>query len=223
MLWRKCIAEEQTQAATFNVYANSTSLLRVLDNPAPMTPGPIDPTLGTQGAIQTRTNVTLIGNEAPFTFNNNGWINDSANGTNGWTDGNAVEAGVDRVAPNGVDAVVSGTNRTFNFTYNPGPGNPSPGDDPLGVDFQKGAVTQMFYVMNRYHDECICSVLPNKRAISSTTTSDAAGSGADRVSAEGQDSSGTNNANFNTPADGGRGRMHDVSVERAYPRLRRND
>ena len=30
---------------------------------------------------------------------------------------------------------------------------------------------------------------------------------ADRVSAEGQDSSGTNNANFATPADGGRGRM----------------
>jgi hypothetical protein len=33
------------------------------------------------------------------------------------------------------------------------------------------------------------------------------GSGNDRVSAEGQDNSGTNNANFSTPSDGGRGRM----------------
>ncbi len=33
------------------------------------------------------------------------------------------------------------------------------------------------------------------------------GAGNDRISAEGQDSSGTNNANFSTPADGGRGRM----------------
>src|SRR5690606_2116099 len=33
------------------------------------------------------------------------------------------------------------------------------------------------------------------------------GVGNDRISAQGQDYSGTNNANFQTPADGGRGRM----------------
>ena len=207
MLWRKCITDEQTQAATFNVYANTTSFLRVLDNPAPMTPGPNDPTLGTQGAIQARTNVTLIGNEAPYTFNNNGWIADGANGANGWTDGNAVEAGIDRAAPNGVDAVVSGTNRAFNFAYNPAPGIPSPGDDPLGVEFQKGAVTQMFYVMNRYHDEMYLLGFTEQARNFQHDNFGRGGSGADRVSAEGQDSSGTNNANFNTPADGGRGRM----------------
>ena len=78
-----------------------------------------------------RQSVTLIGNEAPYSFNNLGWITDGANGVNGHTDGNNVEAGVDRVAPNGVDAVVPGTNRSFSFSYNPGPGNPPPGGDAL--------------------------------------------------------------------------------------------
>jgi hypothetical protein len=203
MLWRKNIAEEQTQHATFNVYANTTSFLRVLDSPAPMTPGPANPSLGIQAAIQPRSNVTLIGNEAPYTFNNNGWINDNVN----ITDGNAVQAGVDRIAPDGVDAPVTGTNRTFSFNYNPAPGNPSPGDDPLGAEFQKGAVTQMFYVMNRYHDEMYLLGFTEAARNFQHDNFGRGGIGSDRVSAEGQDYSGFNNANFFTPADGLRGIM----------------
>jgi hypothetical protein len=203
MLWRKNIAEEQTQPATYNVYANPTSFLRVLDSPAPLTPGPIDPSLGTQAAVQTRTNVSLIGNEAPYNFNNNGWITDNTNAT----DGNAVQAGVDRVAPNGVDQTVTGTNRAFNFNYNPAPGNPLPGDDPLLPEFQKGAVTQMFYVMNRYHDEMYLLGFTEAARNFQHENFGRGGTGGDRVSAEGQDSSGFNNANFFTPADGARGIM----------------
>ncbi len=203
MLWRKNIAEEQTQPATFNVYANTTSYLRVLDSPAPLTPGPIDPTPGTQGAVQTRSNVTLIGNEAPYTFNNNGWITDGAS----VTDGNAVQAGIDRVAPDGIDATVAGTNRTFNFNYNPPPGNPAPGDEPLLPEFQKGAVTQMFYVMNRYHDEMYLLGFTEAAKNFQHDNFGRGGVAGDRVSAEGQDSSGFNNANFFTPADGLRGVM----------------
>ncbi len=95
MLWRKNMANDQTQSATYEIYAAPTSWLGVAGNPAPMSPGPINPTLGTQGAIGTRSNSTLIGNEAPYTFNNLGWITDGANGINGHTDGNNVEAGVD--------------------------------------------------------------------------------------------------------------------------------
>ncbi len=79
-------------------------------------------------------------------------------GTN-FTDGNANEAGIDRVAPNGVDAPQPGDTacpgagcRTFTSTWNPPPGSPAPGDDPLTPQAQRGAVIQMFYVMNRYHD-----------------------------------------------------------------------
>ena len=149
MLWRKNITEDQTQTATYQVYNNTNAYLQAADSPAPLSPGPVDPTLGTQGPLGTRTNVTLIGNEAPNTFNNNGWITDGAN----ITDGNALEAGIDRDGINGVDAPQTGApNRVFDSTWNPPPGSPPPGDDPLTPQAQRGAVIQMFYMMNRYHD-----------------------------------------------------------------------
>jgi Zn-dependent metalloprotease len=87
LLWRKNITDRQTSAATYNVYANPTSMINVADNPFPMTPGPTAPN-GTQGTAISRTSVTRIGNEAPYTFNNLGWISDG----NNTTDGNNVEA-----------------------------------------------------------------------------------------------------------------------------------
>ncbi len=204
MLWRKNITEDQTQSATYQVYNNVNAFMKAADNPAPLSPGPVDPTLGTQGALATRTNVTLIGNEAPNTFNNNGWITDGAN----ITDGNAVEAGIDRDGTNGVDAPQTGApNRVFDSTWNPAPGNPAPGDDPLTAQAQRGAVIQMFYVMNRYHDSMYQRGFTEAAFNFQATNFTGMGVGNDRVSAEGQDSSGTNNANFSTPADGGRGRM----------------
>lgn len=207
MLMRENITKDQTQAATFNVYANTTSMLKTLDNPAPLSPGPTDPTTGTQGAMVNRTNVTLVGNEAPYTFNNNGWITDGANGTNGWTDGNAVQAGIDRDGVNGVDASVSGTNRVFNFNYNPAPGIPPPGEEPLLPEFQKGATTQLFYTCNRYHDEMYLLGFTEQARNFQNDNFGRGGVGNDRVSAEAQDSSGTNNANFSITSDGTRGRM----------------
>jgi len=204
MLWRKNITEDQTQAATYQVYNNVNAYMKAADSPAPLSPGPLDPTLGTQGALLTRTNVTLIGNEAPNTFNNNGWITDGAN----ITDGNANEAGIDRDGVNGVDAPQTGApNRVFDSTWNPAPGSPPPGDDPLTAQAQRGAVIQMFYVMNRYHDSMYQRGFTEAAFNFQNTNFTGMGLGNDRVSSEGQDSSGTNNANFSTPADGGRGRM----------------
>lgn len=204
MLWRKNITEDQTQSATYQVYNNPNAFMHAADSPSVLSPGPIDPTVGTQGVLGTRTNVTLIGNEAPHTFNNNGWITDGAN----HTDGNAVEAGIDRDGTNGVDAPqVGNPSRVFDSTWNPPPGNPAPGDAPLDAPAQRGAVIQMFYVMNRYHDELYKRGFTEQAFNFQADNFGRGGTGADRVSAEGQDSSGTNNANFSTPADGGRGRM----------------
>ncbi|HMJ08100.1 MAG TPA: hypothetical protein VK468_03790, partial [Pyrinomonadaceae bacterium] len=105
MLWRKNITSDQTQSGTYNVYRNSNAYIDVADSPAPLSPGPLDPNLGTQGAIISRTNITAIGNEGTTSFNNNGWITDGAN----ITDGNAVEAGIDRDGTNGVDATQTGS------------------------------------------------------------------------------------------------------------------
>lgn len=212
MLWRKNITEDQAATATYQVYRNANAYMPAHDSPAPLTPGPVDPTLGTQGALlSSRSSVTLIGNESPNDgMNNLGWMTDGTN----FTDGNNVEAGIDRVAPNGVDAPQPGDGtcpgagcRTFTSTWNPPPGNPAPGDDPLTAQAQRGAVIQMFYVMNLYHDVLYRLGMNEQSFNFQTDNFGRGGVGNDRVSAEGQDSSGTNNANFSTPADGGRGRM----------------
>lgn len=204
MLWRKNLGADQTQASTYQVYTNPNAMINVAENPAPLTPGPIDPNSGLQGLITTRNNVTLVGNEAPYSFNNEGWIADGGN----TTAGNNLIAGIDRDGINGVDAPQTGSpNRVFDSTWNPPPGSPAPGDAPLTVQAQRGAVIQMFYNMNRYHDELYQLGFNEQAHNFQTNNFGRGGTANDRISAEGQDSSGTNNANFNTGADGTLGRM----------------
>jgi subtilisin-like proprotein convertase family protein len=207
ILWRKNIANDQTQAATYNVYTNPNSMLNVAESPAPFTPGPLNPTLGTQGTQITRSNVTLIGNEGANSFNNLGWITDNTNGVNGWTDGNAVEAGVNLVTPDNVDAPTNGVNRVFNFNYNPAPGIGGPPDALTTPESRGGAVTQLFYINNRYHDELYKLGFTEAARNFQNDNFGRGGAAADRVLAQAQDFAGTNNANFLTPADGTRGRM----------------
>ena len=220
VLWHKNITDDQTQPATYQVYTNPASYLNVADSAAPLSPyisaPPNDPTVGAQGALITRNSISLIGNEGALSFNNNGWMTDGTN----LTDGNANEAGIDRVSPNGNDFIIMGDAacpgagcRTFTSTWSPpGPGNP--GDEPLTPQAQRGAVIQMFYVMNRYHDELYLRGFTEEARNFQHDNFGRGGVAADRVSSEGQDNFGTsctsncfNNANFATPADGGRGRM----------------
>jgi hypothetical protein len=221
LLRRENIVKDQTQSVTYNVWSNTTSALKAHDNPAPLTPGPIDPSLGTQGTNTARTMVTLIGNEAPYAFNNNGWITDGANTTSG----NNVNAGLDRGNPNGVDAPTTGSGmRVFDFASNPPPGNPAPGDDPLPAGeaitpcpaspnatvnpSQHAAVTQMFYVVNRLHDETYRRGFTEQARNFQVDNFGRGGTGGDPVQAEGQDCSGSNNANMaSSSTDGSVGRM----------------
>ena len=204
MLWRKDLTNDQTESATYQIYRNINSFIGTADSPSPLSPGPLNPTLNTQGVFGTRTNVTLIGNEFPYTFNNNGWITDGTN----ITDGNNVQAGIDRDGSNGVDAPVTGNpNRVFDSTWNPPPGSPPPGDDPLLAQSQRGSVIQMFYIMNRYHDELYRLGFTEQARNYQASNFGRGGVENDRISAEGQDSSGFNNANFSIVADGSRGRM----------------
>ncbi|MFN0139259.1 MAG: M36 family metallopeptidase [Pyrinomonadaceae bacterium] len=215
LLWRKNLTEDQATPATYSVYNSTTAYMNGADSPAPLSPyisiPPNDPTVGAQGPLGTRTNVSLIGNEAPNPgMNNLGWMTDGTN----ITDGNNVEGGIDRVAPDGVDAPQPGDGacpgagcRVFSSTWNPPPGSPPPGDAPLTIPAQRGAVIQMFYIMNRYHDTMYSLGFTEPFFNFQTDNFGRGGTGNDRLRAEGQDSSGTNNANMLTPADGTRPRM----------------
>ncbi|HEX8398333.1 MAG TPA: M36 family metallopeptidase [Pyrinomonadaceae bacterium] len=210
MLWRKNLTNHQTQPATYNVYANTTSLLKSLDSPAPLSPGPTNPEIGNQGFAATRTNVTLIGNEAPYTFNQKGWITDNTNAT----EGNNVRAGLDRAEPDGIDDVITGSpDRIFESPmWNPPPGTPGTiADDPVSQQAQRGAVIQMFYVVNRFHDETYRLGFTESARNFQHQNFTGSGAPGDRILAEGQDTDPNNptfnNANFTTEADGGRGKM----------------
>lgn len=206
LLWRKNLTEEQTQQSTFEVYTNSQAMITVADSPAPAAPTVFNPGDGTQGLPIFRTNVTRIGNEAPYTFNNNGWINDATN----ITDGNNVESGLDLSAPDAIDAGSQASGnpfRVFNSAWNPPPGVPGPGDDPNTEEARRGAVIQQFYIMNLYHDELYRLGFTEQARNFQASNFGRGGVGNDRVSAEGQDFGSINNANFATPPDGQRPKM----------------
>src|SRR5581483_4291383 len=117
------------------------------------------------------------------------------------TDGNNVEAGPDRDGADGVDAPVTGTNRVFDFAYDPQT------DQPLTVPYQNGEVTNAFYWTNVYHDRLYLLGFTEAAGNFQHDNFGRGGAAGDRISAEEQDSSGTNNANFTTPPDGMRGQM----------------
>ncbi|CAN5242153.1 hypothetical protein BH20ACI2_BH20ACI2_12110 [soil metagenome] len=204
VLWRKNITEHQTQPATYSVYTKPGAMLNVANSPFPFSPGPTAPN-GLQGAPINRSTVVRVGNEPPYTFNQLGWITDG----NTKTDGNNVQAGLDRDGTDGIDLNSEANNAGRNFTYDYNPFNPNNGigDSPLGATFQQGAITQLFYITNWFHDETyrlgFTEAARNFQHVNFTGQ----GLGNDRIRAEAQDSSGTNNATFSSPGDGTRGRM----------------
>ncbi len=210
-LWRKNITDDQSQAATYSVYTNPNAMINVAENPFPFTPGPLLPN-GMQGAPVQRAIITRVGNEPPFQFNNKGWI------TNGriQTDGNNVQAGLDRDVNDGIDQTSEAfsQNRMFVYNYSPFDPNTNSGDAPVpetqtypGSSYQQGTVTQLFYICNWFHDELYLLGFNEQAGNFQDDNFGRGGEAFDRVRGEGQDSSGTDNANFTTPADGMRPRM----------------
>ncbi len=204
VLWRKNLTEHQTQGATYSVYTKPGAFLNIANNPFSFSPGPTGPN-GLQGAAIARSPVTRIGNEAPYQFNQLGWITDG----NTTTDGNNVQAGLDRDGNDGIDAGTEAASPTRNFTFEYSPYNPNDGigGSPLATEFQKGSITQLFYIANWFHDEAYRLGFTESARNFQHINFTGQGLGNDRIRAEAQDSSGTNNATFTTPSDGSRGKM----------------
>jgi len=193
VLFRKNIVDDQTQPATYRVYD--------ADSPAPLSPSTATPGSGIQGAGIARSLFTLV-SEGP-SFNDLGWIADGGNTTTG----NNVDAGLDIVSPDGIDAGGRPTGspfRVFDFTYNP---PPLGSDPPTNTDYRWGEVAHMFFWSNRYHDRLYDLGFTEAARNFQQNNFARGGLGNDRVLAQAQDFSGTDNANFLTPSDGTSGRM----------------
>ncbi|HEX8180295.1 MAG TPA: M36 family metallopeptidase [Pyrinomonadaceae bacterium] len=198
LLWRKNISADQTQPVTYNIYNN--------DSPSPLSPTTFTaPTTALPPGI-TRTDVTLV-SENP-TADQLGWIPDGAG--NAVTTGNNVDAGIDVTAPDGIDTGgrATGTGRVFSFPYIPdGAADPTGSNLPTDANYRAGVVTNLFFWTNRYHDRLYDLGFTEAAHNFQTNNFGRGGVGNDPVSAQAQDSSSTNNANFNTPPDGSSGRM----------------
>lgn len=117
------------------------------------------------------------------------------------TRGNNVHAGLDLASPNGIDAGSEpngGAGLVFDF--------------PLDLSmapstYRPAAVTNLFYWNNLVHDFSYKYGFTEASGNFQVNNYGRGGTGNDDVRAEGQDFSGTNNANFATPTDGNRPRM----------------
>lgn len=174
-----------TEPMTFRVYTS--------DSPAPLSPGTSTPT-GFQPPFVLQNDVTVNPGDISA-INPNGWIDDGVNETQG----NNVDAHLDRDGtPNSPDLPrPSGTPyRQFLFTHDPA-------QAPTVAVNQSAAVTQLFYFCNRYHDRLWQMGFNEQFKNFQTNNFGRGGTGNDRVQADAQDGSGTNNANFGTSGGDG--------------------
>ena len=74
-------------------------------------------------------------------------------------------------------------------------------------DYVDASITQLFYTSNKYHDVVYKLGFTESAGNFEVNNNGQGGSGSDFVILNTQDGSGTNNANFATPADGSPGRM----------------
>ncbi len=143
----------------------------------------------------------LVTNPADPTASKFGWHTTRNDGATEFTitRGNNVFAYLDRNGDNSPDLNTAdgGASLTFDFPFDQ---NLEP------VDYTKAALTNVFYVCNMVHDITYNFGFTEPAGNFQQNTYGNGGL-ADRVNAEAQDGSGTNNANFSTPADGSAGRM----------------
>ncbi|MEM9847558.1 MAG: T9SS-dependent M36 family metallopeptidase [Bacteroidota bacterium] len=130
----------------------------------------------------------------------NGW-HDDGNNTYTITRGNNVWAQEDQNGNNGTGfSPDGGSNLNFDWTFDPA-------SDPETGDNLNAAVTNLFVWNNFMHDIFYNYGFTEVNANFQEDNFGRGGSGGDFVFADAQDGSGSNNANFATPADGGNPRM----------------
>ncbi|HYP01541.1 MAG TPA: M36 family metallopeptidase, partial [Pyrinomonadaceae bacterium] len=146
LLWRKNITSTQSQPVAYSVYDN--------DSPAPLSPSNALPGTNTQAPYTSRTTFNLVSELTAF--DDLGWITDGAGPTPtpATTTGNNVDAGLDRDGTDGIDPAGRPTSatRSFIYTYDPAVDDPIPPAGSPMSEYQKGAVTNLFFWSNRYHD-----------------------------------------------------------------------
>jgi len=158
---------------------------------------------------------SLVEDPAILSASPNGW-HDTGNQQFTITRGNNVWAYADADGDDISDGMEpdGGTELIFDFPYD---------NDSEPVDLNALAHVNLFYMVNMMHDISYTVGFTEEAGNFQTNNFGLGGQGGDYVQAEGQDGSGTNNANFATPPDGGNGRMQMFLWENSGGLLRINE
>ncbi|HEX8295097.1 MAG TPA: M36 family metallopeptidase, partial [Chthoniobacteraceae bacterium] len=165
------------------------------DSPTPFSPGHSTP-LTTQPPVVPQSLQTLTSLNA--TASPNGWINDGVTTTVG--NNVAAHTDLDKNDIADLPRLDGGASRIFDF----------PADltqAPTTAGNRRAAVVDLFYWCNVIHDRFYELGFTESAGNFQTDNFGRGGVGGDAVQADAQDGSGTDNANFSTPPDGGAGRM----------------
>lgn len=193
VLFRKNLAADV--AFKYRVYNTGDALCRPEDGPAPGTPHPT----GKPDGFQTKTIPTRL-IEVGSLLRGDPWL--ATNATT--TQGNNCIAYADLSAPDGAsvgDVFGKVTSPgSFDYTYD----HNKPASDPTNL---QASIVGMFFHINWLHDRWYEAGFDEAAGNAQQDNFGRGGVGGDPVLAEGQDFSGTDNANMATPADGDSPRM----------------
>jgi hypothetical protein len=198
LLFRKNLTEKDGEF-TYRVWAGTSGAFTPFDGPQGNV-GPY-PTTGLSGFVApfVATNDVTLSN-SPFS-KNDPWLPAGATETNG----NNADAYVDLGSGDGFQAATDFRSTVtapgqFLHTFDPNA-------LPNTTEQRQGAIQQLFFDNNFLHDWYYDSGFDEAAGNAQTDNFGRGGIAGDSIKAEGQDSSGTNNANMSTPSDGGRPRM----------------
>ncbi len=182
-------------AFSFRVHNTEDAVFRPEDGPAPGSPHPTGVPDGFQAPTVPERLVTL-----ESVLPGRPWLPDDATTTNG---NNCLAyadlSGPDGLGPGDVLGQVTGP-RVFDHTYD----HAKPATDP---DNLQASLVGMFFHVNWLHDRWYEAGFDEAAGNAQRDNFGSGGLGGDPILAEGNDFSGTDNANMQTPADGASPRM----------------
>jgi hypothetical protein len=194
---------KQYESFSYRVMADAANLNQPYDHPLGngYLPVPsLDPNATYTRVPATPNLVTL--QSSPMISTGDPWLTASAT----TTVGNNADAYLDLSAPDGyqpalgdIHAALTST-RTFDYPV-------AVDTDPTTANAQNAAIVNLFYLNNWLHDFWYDHGFNEAAGNAQNLNYGRGGIGADPILAQGQDYSGTNNANMSTPADGASPRM----------------
>lgn len=192
-----------SESFTYKTYADPVTKLPY-DGPqgTESTPHPTGMPDGYQAPLNVQANLVTLQN-FPFS-KDDPWLAPNATQTTG----NNVDAYADLGGGDGFQATADlraplsdAANRTFGYTFDPTRAPDS------SLEQRQAAVVNLFYMNNFLHDWFYDAGFDEASGNAQASNYGRGGLEGDSIRAEAQDSSGRNNANMSTPADGSRPRM----------------